>query len=276
MSRIVLITGCSTGIGRGLAEAFRKNGDLVLASARRLASIKDLERIGCEIYCLDVNKESDIKSMIKRVKTKHGRIDVLINNAGVNAVGPMAEIPIAQLRRQFETNVIAPALLVQRSLPLLRKSPAATVVNIGSVMAYLTTPFAGPYCASKAALHSVSEAMRLELEPLGIRVLYVTTGGIQSDLGKNSTKSVEQWLNGESIYYPVREGILARATISQTNATPTEEYAQSLLKAVNTPKLTAIRLGHNASLWVSVGKFMPRWLRTRMLKKKFGLYRAVL
>ena len=274
MERIVLITGCSTGIGRSLAEAFQKNGDLVLATARRLESIADLMAIGCKVHPLDVNDESAMAGLIQRVEAKYGRIDVLINNAGVNAVAPVVEIPATQLRSQFETNVIGPALLVQKALPLLRKSHGATIVNIGSVSASLTTPFAGPYCASKAALHSISEAMRLELRPLGIRVLLVTTGAIQSDLGSNATRSIKQWLTEKSLYYPVREGILARARASQENAMPASEYATRLLKVVNTPGTTSARLGKGALFFELIGKFMPRGLRTRMLNKKFGLEHA--
>lgn len=273
MQRTVLITGCSSGIGYALAKAFQAQGDNVIATARRVESLEDLKAQGCEVETLDVNDTASQLALRDRVKARYSAVDILINNAGISAMGPMAEIPAEKLRGQFETNVIAPVLLVQAFLPLLRASSDAMIINIGSVSGVLTTPFAGAYCASKAALHCISEAMRMELAPFGIRVVTVQPGGIQSNFGDAATANVEDWLDEASLYAPIRDGIMARAGASQINATPTEEFAAVLAQRVVRDARPVWRIGNGSRLMPLIARWLPARRRDQALAKRFGLLR---
>ncbi len=269
MNRIVLITGCSTGIGRALAEAFNKKGDTVIATARRPESMQALKDLGCETEQLDVTDADSIGQLVETIKNRHGKIDILINNAGISTMGPMAEIPADKLRQQFETNVIAPTVMVQQCLPMLRQAEKGMIINIGSISGVLTTPFAGAYCASKAAIHSISEAMRLELAPFGIRVVTVQPGGIQSSFGENASADVAEWLDENSLYATIRDGIMARAGASQENATPAKEFAQILVQSVDKDSSTIWNIGKGSRLYPLIARWMPEKRISKVMSKRF-------
>ncbi len=276
MNKVVLITGCSTGIGRALAEAFRNAGDfIVYASARQIDKLHDLTSRGIHSLPLDVDDEGSIHAAIERISDEQGRLDVLVNNAGFAAMGPLAELPAARLRGQFETNVIAPVVLTQACLPLLRQAAkqegCARVVNIGSVSGILTTPFSGAYCASKAAIHALSDALRMELAPLGIKVITIQPGAIRSSFGDNSAASID-WLNDDSLYAPVRAGIEARTRASQENPTPAEEFAEEMIAAVMAKDPEPVtRIGNGSRMLPAIKRWVPTRRIDRMLSKRFRL-----
>lgn len=271
MKKIVLITGCSSGIGHALAKAFLANGDTVIATARRVSSLDSLRAAGCEVEPLDVTSEESRNELIASIAKKHPTIDVLINNAGISAMGPMVEIPEDKLKQQFDTNVIAPVMLVQAALPLLRKSGNPKILNVGSISAVLTTPFAGAYCASKAALHSISEAMRLELEPLNIEVITVQPGAIRSNFGEAAAQGVRDWLSEKSLYHSIEDGILARANASQKNATPAEQFAKELVERIDAKEGSIVSIGKGSRLYPIIARWLPEQRRTRLLQRRFGL-----
>ncbi len=275
MSRTVLITGCSSGIGSALAEAFLANGDRVIATARRRDSLRSLEAAGCAVHALDVDDQDSHRALYAGlVADGHVQLDLLIHNAGISAMGPLLEIPAARLRGQFETNVIAPVLLTQALLPLLRASHRPVVVHIGSVSGILTTPFAGAYCASKAALHCIADAMRMELAPLGIQVVTVQPGGIQSRFADAATAGIESWLSEDSLYAPIRDGIMNRAAASQVNATPAAEFARILVAGLAVERPRALqRIGHGSRLLPALQRWLPAERLRKLLSRKFGLTR---
>ena len=168
--KTILITGCSSGIGAALAQEFHRRGHWVYATARQLESLRELKPQGLRTLALDVNDGASISAALAVVQSEAGRIDILINNAGYGQFGAVMDADISDLRNQFETNVFAPVVLSRAALPLLRKSAAGCIANMGSISGLVTTPFAGVYCASKAALHALSDAMRMELVPLGLHV----------------------------------------------------------------------------------------------------------
>src|SRR5690606_14179019 len=168
---VALITGCSTGIGRELARQLVARGWRVYAGARRPDVLADLASDNLIPLQLDVNEPSHLQHALEMIERQSGRLDLLVNNAGYGAMGPLVEMPLNEVRQQFETNLFAPLALIQTMLPLLQRSQQerpnqkAQVVNIGSVSGVLTTPFSGAYCATKAALHKLSDALRMELAP---------------------------------------------------------------------------------------------------------------
>jgi len=268
---VALITGCSSGIGRALADVFKQAGYEVWASARRAEDVAALATAGFTAVQLDVNDGDALRLLGERLNTECGGLDVLINNAGYGAMGPLLDGGVEAMRRQFETNVFSIVGVTRAMLPVLRRS-RGLVVNIGSVSGVLVTPFAGAYCASKAAVHALSDALRMELAPFGIRVMEVQPGAIDTSFAKNAGHEAEQLIGEQSPWWPLREGIRARANASQNNPTPAASVAADLLKAVQQarpPRL--LRLGNGSRALPLMAWLLPKGLLEKVLMKRFGL-----
>ena len=266
---VVLITGCSSGIGYALAEAFHARGCTTYATARKPETLKALAEKGIHTLALDVTHADSIAAAVAHIEARHGAVDVLVNNAGIPVMGPTAELPLDELRRQWETNLTAPVAMAQAVVPGMVKKGRGRIVNVGSVSGLLTTPFAGPYCASKAALHSLNDALRMELKPFGIDVLLVQPGAIQSGFGAGAQAQTQrqQW----NLYARHAQGIAKRAGASQEHATPTKVFAKDFVNAVLAAKpKSVIRLGAGSSALPRLAR-LPIAIKDRLLMKRFGL-----
>lgn len=271
----VLITGCSSGIGRALADTFKAAGYQVWASARKAEDVAALNAAGFIGVALDVNDSLALSQLAMRMQLEAKRLDVLINNAGYGAMGPLLDGGVEAMRRQFETNVFAVIGVTRALFPLLRSS-RGLVVNIGSVSGVMVTPFAGAYCASKAAVHALSDALRMELAPFAIEVMEVQPGAIASNFGANASQQAEQLLSEESPWWPIRDGIRARANASQDNPTPTEHFARDVLAAVQRKKRPGLlRLGNGSRALPLLAALIPTRVLQAVLKKRFGLDRSL-
>ncbi|WP_455893892.1 SDR family oxidoreductase [Pseudomonas palmensis] len=272
---VVLITGCSSGIGRALADSFKSAGYDVWATARKADDVATLIKAGFSSRQLDVNDEDALVRLPDAIETAHGGLDILINNAGYGAMGPLLDGGVEAMQRQFETNVFALIGVTRALFPLLRRN-RGLVVNIGSVSGVLVTPFAGAYCASKAAVHALSDALRLELAPFGIGVMEVQPGAIASSFASNAGREAEQVLAQDSPWWPLREQVRARARASQDRPTPASAFAQGLLKAVQqrTPP-DLLRLGNGSRALPLLAGVLPKRLLEKVLKKRFGLDRSL-
>jgi len=186
---VVLISGCSSGIGLALASEFVSRGCKVFATARKPSVIENLKKEGMEIAVLDVTDQQSIDACVAEVIAKAGKIDVLVNNAGYALIGPVIDLSMDDLRRQFETNVIGLAALTKAVAPHMIKQRSGLIVNISSVSGVCATPFAGAYCATKAAVNLLSDSLRVELAPFGISVVTVQPGAIKSSFGDVATKN---------------------------------------------------------------------------------------
>ena len=196
---------------------------------------------------------------------------MLVNNAGYAAMGPVLELSHDKLLAQFETNVFAPLAITRAALPLLRAANGSQVVNVGSVSGILTTPFSGAYCATKAALHSLSDAMRMELAPFKIRVITVQPGAIQSSFGENSLSSVSGLIAEDSLYEPVKADIEARAMASQQHPTTAADFCATLLRILKDNPGAVVRIGNGSMALPLMRRLFPiSWLDA-ILSKKFGL-----
>ncbi|CUS40022.1 Dehydrogenases with different specificities (related to short-chain alcohol dehydrogenases) [hydrothermal vent metagenome] len=267
----VFITGCSTGIGRALALACLERGDLVFATARKIESLSDIEHERLVPIALDVNDDAAIAKAMAIVTERVHHIDLLVNNAGYAAMGPVLELSHDKLLAQFETNVFAPLAITRAALPLLRAANGSQVVNVGSVSGILTTPFSGAYCATKAALHSLSDAMRMELAPFKIRVITVQPGAIQSSFGENSLSSVSGLIAEDSLYEPVKADIEARAMASQQHPTTAADFCATLLRILKDNPGAVVRIGNGSMALPLMRRLFPiSWLDA-ILSKKFGL-----
>jgi NAD(P)-dependent dehydrogenase (short-subunit alcohol dehydrogenase family) len=184
----------------------------------------------------------------------------------------MLDIPPAEWQRQFEVNLFAPMALARAVLPGMIARRQGLVVNISSVSGVMTTPFAGPYCASKAAFNAATDALRMEVGPFGVQVVTVQPGGIQSSFGQNATQQVH--LAPDSPFQQVKAGVLARANESQSQAMPAETFARLLvdqLLAADVPPV--IRLGEKSRLLPFLKQWVPVRTLDRILQKKFQLDR---
>jgi short-subunit dehydrogenase len=191
-SKAVLITGCSSGIGRATALRLSRSGYKVYASARRPESIEALKQAGCETLALDVTDERSMRTAVDEVEQAEGAVGVLINNAGYSQSGAIETVSLDAARRQFETNVFGLIGLTQLVLPKMRGQRWGKIVNVGSMGGRLSFPGAGHYHATKHALEAVSDAMRYELRGFGIDVILLEPGLIKTEFGHAAAASVAQ------------------------------------------------------------------------------------
>jgi NAD(P)-dependent dehydrogenase (short-subunit alcohol dehydrogenase family) len=274
MQKTILITGCSSGIGAALARAFGKRGHRVYATARRVEGLALLEGEGIRGLALDVNDDSSIARAFDTVSREAPHLDLLVNNAGFSQVGAVVDLTREDLRRQFETNAIAPMVVTSYAMPILRAAVArnggAVVANVGSIVGLFTTPFAGAYCSSKAAVHSLTDALRMELAPFRIHVVSIQPGGVRSSFGQHAEAAIR--LPENSMYRPVEAGIRARAQAGQQGATPAEVFVVPVVDALlrNSPP-RVIRGGTNSVRLPLLKQLLPAAMFDARLSKHFGL-----
>ena len=192
VSKVALITGCSTGIGRATAELLAGKDWTVYATARRLESISDLEGKGCKLLALDVTDEASMAAAVKAVEGAEGAVGVLINNAGYSQSGAVEDVPLDDVRRQFETNVFGLARMCQLVLPGMRRQGWGKIVNISSIGGKMVFPGGGYYHGTKHAVEAISDALRFEVKGFGIDVVIVEPGLIRTSFGDAAVNSINE------------------------------------------------------------------------------------
>jgi NAD(P)-dependent dehydrogenase (short-subunit alcohol dehydrogenase family) len=180
--RVWLVTGASSGFGRALVETVRERGERVVAAVRRPESLADLEGENVMVHPLDVTQEQAIEPALDAAIGRFGRLDVLVNNAGVGFVGALEEASLADLRGVMETMFFGPAALTRAVVPRMRAQGGGWIVQISSMGGQITAPGYSAYCAAKFALEALSEAVAAEVAPFGLRVLLVEPGSFRTGL----------------------------------------------------------------------------------------------
>ena len=176
----VLVTGCSSGIGRAAAVRLHDAGLTVYASARRVDSLADLADRGIHTVPLDVTDEAATQWAVAHVEAEAGPVGVLINNAGYGLYGAVEQVPLTEARRQFETNFFGPVRLIQLVLPGMRRAGRGRILNVSSMGGRTTLPGGAFYHASKHALESLSDALRMELRQFGVDVVLIEPGPVNT------------------------------------------------------------------------------------------------
>jgi len=189
-SKAVLITGCSSGIGRATALRLAGTGSTVYATARRPETLTELEAAGCRTLALDVTDEQSMQAAVAEIERAEEAVGVLINNAGYSQSGAIETVPLQAVRRQFETNVFGLVRLTQLVLPKMRAQRWGKIVNVGSMGGRLSFPGGGHYHATKHALEAISDALRFELRGFGIDVILLEPGLITTEFGEAATASM--------------------------------------------------------------------------------------
>lgn len=279
--RTVLITGCSDGtLGAGLAAAFHKQGTYrVFATARNTEKMMELSSLGIETLQLDVLSEESITACVQKVSSMtNGTLDILINNAGAGYNFPVIDAPLDGVRNIFELNTFSAVRVSQSFFPLLRdsKCPTKMIVNNTSVAASVIIPFLGPYAATKAALGALTEALRLEMQPFGIKVIDLKTGGVKSHFFDNVRLLPSYKLPENTPYKPGRDVV---ENFMRTGPTP--ELMDQDKWAKNVVKDLSKRGGKGAphQIWRGAGAtacwfastFIPIGWLDAMVKKESGL-----
>ncbi len=191
VSRAVLITGCSTGIGRATAERLAGNGWKVYATARDVGKIASLADHGCELLPLDVTDEASMRAAVEEVERREGAVGVLVNNAGYSQSGAVEEVSMEKVRRQFETNVFGLVRVCQLALPGMRRQGWGRIVNVSSMGGKFTFPGGGYYHATKHAVEAISDALRFEVAGFGVKVAVIEPGIIQTSFADTATDSMD-------------------------------------------------------------------------------------
>ena len=188
--KTVLITGCSSGIGRETARAFLAEDWCVYATARNPADIETLGDAGCRIATLDVTDPDDIERVVDRIIDEEGHLSCLVNNAGYGQLGPVEDVPTGKVHRQFDVNLYGPHRLLRAALPHMRAQEAGTIVNVSSAAGQVSFPGGGIYAGSKFALEAMSDALRNEVDEYGIDVVLVEPGPVETSFTERAEAEV--------------------------------------------------------------------------------------
>ena len=275
-SRAVLITGCSTGIGRATAEHLAKQGWPVYATARRVESIADLEAAGCRTLALDVTDEASMRAGVERVEADHGAVGVLVNNAGYSQSGTIEEVPMEDVRRQFETNVFGLVRMTQLVLPKMRAQGWGKVVNISSMGANFTFPGGGFYHATKHAVDALTDALRFEVKGFGIDAIIIQPGLIMTNFGDAAVGSMEDTTSADGPYAEFNsklaaatKGVYEEGPAAKLGGGP-ETVAKAIGKAITAKRPKARYLvTPSAHLLVNQKRLMPDRVWDRFLRTQF-------
>jgi NAD(P)-dependent dehydrogenase (short-subunit alcohol dehydrogenase family) len=262
--RVILVTGCSSGIGRATAVEAAARGHRVFATARNRSDLAELERKDrVEALTLDVTDPRSIASAVEAALARAGRIDVLVNNAGYGQYGAVEEVTIDEWRAQYEVNVFGSIALTQAVLPAMRRAGRGLVVNVSSVAGRVAVPFAAPYSSSKHALEAVSDALRVELFPFGIRVVLVEPGPIETRFGERARSIVAPLLSRPGPYRQIY-ALAERAMDAefQKGKQPASAVARVILSAIESSNpRPRYRVGMMAKALIPLRSAFPdRWL----------------
>ncbi|WP_323173942.1 SDR family oxidoreductase [Natrialba sp. PRR66] len=270
----VLITGCSSGIGRATATAFLQRDWQVIATARNADDITDLEEAGCTTLELDVTDPDQIASVVERTVDLTGAIDCLVNNAGYAQMGPLEDISTADLHRQFDVNVYGPHRLIRAALPHMRAQGEGRIINVSSVIGRISIPGSGTYAGSKHALEAMTDSLRAEVDEFGIDVTLIEPGPVET----NFTNRVDEELPDdertpayESLYELYDEAQLIGGGAGGPFASEADDVAAAILDAASTPEPPArYPVGPLAQYGV-----YARFLPDRLRDAAYGLLRKL-
>src|SRR5256885_16442128 len=269
-SRAVLVTGCSSGIGRATAERLARAGYTVYATARKPESIADLEGAGCRTLALDVTDEDSMSAAVRIVEEAEGAVGVLVNNAGYSQSGAVESVPLDAVRRQFGTNGFGLGRMCQLVLPKMREQGWGRIVNISSMGANLTFPGGGFYHATKTSVNAISDALRYEVKGFGVDVVTIEPGLIVTEFGETAAASTGP-ADGP---YAEFNAAVAKATAgiykgpaAKLGGGP-DAVAKAIEKAINRPRIR-IRVTPSAHLMLTQRRLMTDGMWDRLMRTQF-------
>lgn len=274
-NRVILITGASAGIGEATARLLATSSNTtVIAAARRVHHMQHLSPYGIRIMELDVTKEESAKNCINTILHDYGRIDVLINNAGFGLHGALETIDINNAKYQFDVNVFGLMRITQLVLPIMREQKSGTIVNVSSIVGRISVPMTGWYCATKHAVEALSDALRLEVEPFGIKVIIIEPGPIKTEFKEiainHALSSLEQTQTSNAYDKQVKSWTDYMNHAYKAVHEP-DIIAKLILKAISTdkPKLR-YAAPFRAYVLLLLKKFLPDWIADTLIRHEIS------
>jgi NAD(P)-dependent dehydrogenase (short-subunit alcohol dehydrogenase family) len=275
--RTVVITGTSSGIGRACVTRLARAGVRVFAGVRKPKDAEALAREASVIPVdIDVTDDATIRAAVETVRAQleGGRLDALVNNAGIGVTAPVEYVRPEVLRRQFDVNVFGQIAVTQAFLPLLREA-RGRIVNMGSVGSHIAIPFGGPLCASKSAFAALNDALRLELHPFGIHVVMIEPGAIRTPavdktLGEHAIAELPP--EGTARYGGMMREFMRRGYEREQNGSPPEVVAEAVHEALTAahPRARYV-VGKDARLLATMPRILPDGLLDRIRYRLFGI-----
>jgi NAD(P)-dependent dehydrogenase (short-subunit alcohol dehydrogenase family) len=276
--RSALITGCSSGIGRATALRLDAAGWRVLAGVRKQADADSLAAAGSERLeplILDIGDAGTVAAAGERANAGGG-LDALVNNAGIAYSGPLEFVPLDDLRQQLEVNLIGHLAVTQAALPALRQA-RGRIVNVTSIGGIVATPFFGPYNASKFALEALSDCLRVELRPWGIKTIAVEPGSIATEIwasGAENSRRMRETMSpdAEGLYGRAMEAMERAATETGERGIPPERAAETIEKALTARRPRArYLLGRDARGMAAASRLLPAGAYDRLVARTLKL-----
>lgn len=273
ISKAVLITGCSTGIGHATALRLAKAGHTVYATARRVDSLADLREAGAHTLALDVNDEDSMRAAVDHVVNEQGAVGVLVNNAGYSQSGAMESLDMDDLRRQFETNVFGLVRMCQLALPGMRGQHWGRIINISSMGANFTFPGGGAYHASKYAVEAISDALRFEVKGFGVDVVIIQPGLIRTEFAATAktalTTDDSTYADFNAAVGSATEDAYTKGPLAKLGGDP-DSVAKAVQKAIAARRPPArMRVTPSAHLLIGTNGLMSDGMWDRFLASQF-------
>lgn len=289
MQKVVLITGCSSGIGYHTALKFARNGHKTFATVRNLNSggavnlkkISEDEDLPLKLYQLDVTKDQSVARAVKSVITsklnKEGKIDILVNNAGFGYLGPIEDFTIDEIKDQYETNIFGVLRVAKAVAPYMRKQKLGLIINISSINGLIPFPLFSVYSSSKFAIETLSEGLRFELSHFGIKVVIVEPGSFLTKFVDNR-KHPKAFMTAESAYNDLTSNFFARynkthdkAKVTLLNKTLNPSRVVDTIYHISELKKPSPRylVGYDAWLFYTLRKLLPWQIWEFLLKKAY-------
>ncbi len=275
VSKAVLVTGCSSGIGRATAARLAAGGWTVYATARRLESIADLEQRGCRLLALDVTDDESMQAAVATVEQAEGAVGALVNNAGYSQSGAIEEVGLDDVRRQFETNVFGLVRMCQLVLPMMRSQRSGRIVNLSSMGGRFTFPGGGFYHATKHAVEAISDALRFEVQSFGVDVAVIEPGLIRTAFGETAAGSVSEATSADGAY-AVFNAAVAKSTkgvyegpLSRLGGGP-DSVARAIEKAISAKRpRTRYRVTPSARMLIAQRRLLPDRMWDALMRTQF-------
>jgi NAD(P)-dependent dehydrogenase (short-subunit alcohol dehydrogenase family) len=264
---VVLITGCSSGIGRGVARRAVRAGFTTVATARKPESLAELEAAGCLVRTLDVTDAEARRRVVAELDERFGGVDALVNNAGYGELGPFEEVPMDRWERQFQTNVFGPVALAQLVLPRMRERGHGRIVNVSSLGGKIVLPAGAAYHASKFALEAAMESLWLEAHRFGIDVSLVLPGAVNTHWASN-VPDQQEYLHGA---YGDLVAEFGREMAKRLPHGASVEYTSSVVMRALTESRPRLRypVGLDAKLLMPLSRLAPPRLWSAWVRSHF-------
>ncbi|MBB3388035.1 NAD(P)-dependent dehydrogenase (short-subunit alcohol dehydrogenase family) [Rhizobium sp. BK275] len=262
--KVVVVTGASSGIGEAVARLLAQNGFQVFGGARNLHRAPSIP--GVRFGTVDVTDDTSVTNFVEWVLSEAGKIDVLINNAGVSLVGPVENTSTAEAQKVFDTNVFGPLRMIRAALPSMRAARSGLIINVSSVLGFLPAPFMGLYASSKHALEGLSESLDHEIREFNVRVVLLEPTFTNTKLDVNAAHT-EAPLG----VYETQANATVEAVQAQIKSAPSAQtVAEKILATINGPYRMRQPAGGQAKLLSRLRRFMPANAVDKSLRKTFG------